>query len=230
MVLLMPELLKHAMPTSGRKLIPDMPANMNAVAEPEQANCKLQLASAFADELAALREEARSEGYLAGYEAGNSDAAEHFLQKERELLDKHSKQSDELAAVISALSTLKMSLEAAHQQALTKLDSTVLAIAYASVARMLGNAEVFQSALALLVQQAIETFGQQHPMSICMAEADAALMQNCPELQSWLTHIVADKQLERGSCIIECGPRSLDASMLTQLTQLRETLLASSGS
>ena len=225
----MSELLKHTALAAGRKLIADMPGNVEVTPIPTQAERKLQLASMFTEELAELREEARSDGYLAGYEAGKTDASAYFLRKEQDLVDKHARQSEELASMISSVANLKTSLEAAHQQALTQLESTVLAIAYASVTRLLGNTDAFQTALTLIVRQAIETFGQQHPMSVSLAEADAVLVQESPELQPWLNHIVADKRLERGSCIIECGPRSLDASMLTQLTQLRQTLLASYG-
>lgn len=219
----MSELLKQASTAPTRRLISEQLPGM-ATAPMPTVDTKSALAAAFAEELSALEEEARSDGYLSGYEAGSSDAATHYAEKERQLDAQHQAKQAELDAQIRSLSALHDSLQSDYAQAIKQLEPHAAAIAYASICQIAGNAETFEALLKEVVHHAIQSFAANSGVSVALAERDAALMLAQPELANWHAQIRSDKNLARGSCIVEAGPRSLDASLLTQLDQLRQVL------
>lgn len=226
----MSELLKSAVSAPVRKLLPEQPTGARPETPVAPSDQKAKLASAFAAELAELREDARSEGYLAGYEAGKADAVEHYAEKTRELTAQHDSKLVELRTCIEQLSTLKTAIETDYQRKLQSVEPAAVAIAFAGITRLLERPDAFQTMLASIVRDAIATFGQQHPLTITVAEADAALLRSVADLQPWTEALVTNAHLARGSCVVDCGPRSLDASLLTQLDQLRHVLLTTAGS
>lgn len=220
----MSELLKQASVAPIRRLVTDSLPKVAAIAPDVSQDTKASLAAAFAEELAELKEEARSDGYLAGYESGASDAAAHFAEKVRELTAEHKAKQAELDAQVKALAALHDVLQTDHQRALMALEPQAAAIAYASVCQIAGEGASLEALLNAAVQHAVQSFASASSTTISLAEQDAELFLSKSELASWHSQIRADKRLARGSCIIEAGPRSLDASLLTQLDQLRHVL------
>ena len=220
----MSELVKQASAAPTRRLISEQLPGVAAAPTSPAVDTKSALSVAFAVELSELKEEARSEGYLAGYDAGASDAAAHFAEKERELAAQFQTKKAELEAKIQSFSALHDALQVDYTKAIAQLEPQAAAIAFASVCQIAGNAAAFEALLKEVVQHATQSFAANADVSISLAELDAALVLAEPSLSNWHAQIRSDRGLARGSCIVQAGPRCLDASLLTQLDQLRHVL------
>lgn len=222
----MSELLKNVAITPARRLLPAMdgPAAM-AQSTATLSRQKELLAQTFATELEELREEARSDGYLTGYESGKTDAEAHVAtqrtQLEQQFLDAQTavtKEAEQLAELFDNMS-------AGYRVALADLEPAAVSIAFEAITRLLGSAEHYSSALPVLVKNAIEQFGMEQALRIHISETDRELLLAAPELAAWHGLLQIDKQLPPASCVVEAGPRSLDASLLQQLDAIRQCLL-----
>lgn len=132
------------------------------------------------------------------------DEAQNALHIERE----------RLAVVADELST---ALEEDRRWA----ESAAAEMAYAAMARLLGDKAADRSLVAALCGQARRELGGD-VVIVRVAEADASALQVLPGGVSF----VADASLPVGSCVLESRRGRFDAGLEARLEQLREALLA----
>jgi flagellar biosynthesis/type III secretory pathway protein FliH len=191
---------------------------------PEQR--RHELAAAFADELAELRESVRTLGYREGRELAAAECAETLSDARESLQAEYSARLGELAATAANLQALSDRLDTAVGTALADLEPLAVEIAFTSLVQMFGRAEHYRAVLADLVSHAIDGVCQQNAqMRVLMDPHDAALMRDALDGNAWVERIVVDPALSPGSCVVELGPRCLDASLTRQMDALRQRLL-----
>lgn len=186
---------------------------------------KAELQLAFAEEIAELKEATYDESFSKGYEDGQQAAQEDFLiQKEKWEKQANSKER-ELDEKNGALEKLLINMQRAIDDALNDVEPVAVAIAFAGLTQLLGQSENYRERLAQQVRHAIDQFGHDSPTRILLNTKDAELLRTIDRLHTWTDRFVQEETLEPGSCIIEAGPRSLEASLMAQLKILRQTLL-----
>lgn len=173
----------------------------------------------YAEEIAVI---AREDGYRAGYARGMEQAQEQGQIQRDELAARLQEQVDEF-------------LQHAQQRIEQQLDENVgelrdLAIAIAEkvvCVSLKSSAEV----IARMVQAAVDKRRRKEWANIYLAECDAKRMvQISPSLRASLSalservRIIPMAQDEQGTCIIEMPDQIIDASVSTQLENIRDIL------
>ncbi len=184
-----------------------------------------ELEATFADEILELKEAAYDGAFSKGYEEGRLAAEEDFkIQKDKWQKDAERKQL-ELDDIIEKLDEVLTNLQSAVDDALNKMEPAAVAIAFAGLTRLLGESEHYRERLAQQVHYALEQFGHDTPTRILLNPSDILRIKSIEKLDSWSEKFTQEASLKPGSCIIEAGPRSLEASLNEQLAILSQTLL-----
>ncbi len=179
------------------------------------------LREAFAEELEELREDARKEGLLASeaevkaklqaLEAKQQACQQQEAKKNAALL---ASQQEAIAMAMKALQDEIHAVRAATQ-------ASALAIAYASVTKMLGELASSHVLLTRLVEQATQEHALGHDCTIAISGTDHALIPDLPP------KFVVDDTLKAGDCIIRFAQGHIDAGLEHQLTTLKDIFLES---
>jgi len=194
--------------------------------QPTLVEIKHQLASAFAAELEALRDEAREQGYREGYAAGSSQALDEGRRSDERRQSEHDDVLASLRSEVERLQRLLKQLDDDVRAALQDMEPLALEIAFASLTRVIGSADHYRDVLAAVVTQAIDTMDRQsEALRVSMRSEDLDAIKGLCQPPGWLACARADRSLEPGSCVVEIGPRGLDASLLQQLEALRACLI-----
>jgi flagellar biosynthesis/type III secretory pathway protein FliH len=233
----MVDVLKASVPVT-RRLLGDTSApssNVNQAistaaqetveASVQQDKTKAELQLAFAEELNELKEETYDESFSKGYEDGQLAAQEDFNNQKEKWQKIATAKEQELDQKIDALDKLLSNMQSAIDDALTTMEPAAISIAFAGLTQLLGQSENYRERLAQQVHHAIDQFGHDSPTRILLNADDAEMLRTIERLQTWSDRFVQEETLEPGSCIIEAGPRSLEASLMIQLNILRQTLL-----
>ncbi len=184
-----------------------------------------ELEVVFAEEIAELKEAAQDEAFSKGYEEGKLAAEEDFkIQKDKWQEDARKKQL-ELDNTIATLDDLLASFQESIDDALENMKPAAVAIAFAGLTRLLGESEQYRERLVQQVHHAMEQFGHETPTRIFLNPNDISILKDIEKLNSWAEKFTQEASLKPGSCIIEAGPRSLEASLNEQLVILSKTLL-----
>lgn len=201
-------------------------------ADPRLFDPSLELVVAEAAAIA--EDEARTAGREAGYRAGAEAAAraaeqatalEEQARRERERNDRLRWQ-EQLAASLETLAAAALALQQRETLVADEIERQATTLAVDIAEALVGHhllvadrpaREAIARALSLAPHDAVATV-RLHP-------DDAAALADDPGLAAGraLT-IVADPGIEAGGCVVDCGPRRIDAQIGPALRRLREAL------
>ncbi|HEY0585912.1 MAG TPA: flagellar assembly protein FliH [Pseudoduganella sp.] len=189
-----------------------------AVAEVEQAEYEAEHAPApdypTEEELAAIREEARQQGYDAGFKAGHDDGVAQALDEQR-------------AATEQALTPVREiadSFSAALREADQAISNEVLELALHLAKGMIKTALRVKPELILpVVREAIEYLPVlQQPALLILNPEDAAVVREgiAEELDKGGWRVIDDPTIERGGCKVDTASNQIDATVASRWQRL----------
>lgn len=188
-----------------------------ALAEVEQAQYDAEPAPApdypTEEELAAIREEARQQGYDAGFKAGHDDGAAQALMKR--------------AATEQALAPLREiadNFSTALRDADQAISNEVLELALHLAKGMIKTALRVKPELILpIVRDAIEYLPVlQQPALLILNPDDAAVVREgiAEELDKGGWRVIDDPTIERGGCKVDTASNQIDATVASRWQRL----------
>lgn len=171
------------------------------------------LASLLSDELAALRDAAREEGYTHGHAEAMREARE------------------KVGAAIEALGKLHADAETAFARELDLLQESCADVVAEAFFKLAGSALVSREAITGVVAEVLKRVREERELRIhvnpqdlpVLRTAEAGIAASLPGRQFTL---VADGRVEAGGCIVESTLGSLDGRLEVQLAGLIATLRA----
>ncbi len=189
-----------------------------ALAEVEQAQYDAEPAPApdypTEEELAAIREEARQQGYDAGFKAGHDDGAAQALDEAR-------------AATEQALAPLREiadNFSTALRDADQAISNEVLELALHLAKGMIKTALRVKPELILpIVRDAIEYLPVlQQPALLILNPDDAAVVREgiAEELDKGGWRVIDDPTIERGGCKVDTASNQIDATVASRWQRL----------
>lgn len=180
---------------------------------------RLELANEMEELYERERERARADGYAEGLEQANKAAADALERTQEQVR----------AQVDSAL----RAMEAAHQAALAKLESSVGEVAFAAVCRFVGRKAASHSFVLHLVEHACAGLragavvtARMHPRDI--HTLSELLHGSELRIQSLGVKLVPDDSLELGGCVIEADAGRYEGGIESQLRRLHAVLVGGS--
>ncbi|SFG57261.1 flagellar assembly protein FliH [Duganella sp. CF458] len=195
-------------------------AEAAAQAEVEQAEYAAEQAPAPApdypsdEELAAIREEARQQGYDAGFKTGHDDGAAQALDEAR-------------AATAQALAPVREiadNFSAALREADQAISNEVLELALHLAKGMIKTALRVKPELILpIVREAIEYLPVlQQPALLILNPDDAAVVRDgiAEELDKGGWRVIDDPTVERGGCKVDTASNQIDATVASRWQRL----------
>lgn len=223
-------IIRHAPGISGVKRLGEPRSGDVAAVTAAPAPCpedvRAVLREQFAEELEALRDEARHQGRQAA-EADLKAAVQQYQTKfEKQMASDQERRDGEQKAAIAALAQLA---DALHQEIASlrqAAEAAALEIAYQVVIKLLGRAVTERELLGALVGQALREHRLSGPVTVQLAPIDAARLQGTT-VDGIEAVFVPDAALAPGDCRISFGEGRLDASLAKQLTHLRDLFLES---
>lgn len=190
------------------------PAATPAAAEAEDVQIDPAYALPTVEELAAIREQARAEGYDEGHAAGYADA----LAVGRL----------EAAAELEHMKALALTFGTALSQADENIAADVLELALHLARGMLRTAlEVKPELVIPVVREAIEYLPVlQQPAILMLNPDDIALVRDAigEELDKGGWRVVEDAQIARGGCKVDTASNQIDAQAASRWQRLSQSL------
>lgn len=190
----------------------------------------LRLGEVYAEEMARLREQARREGYDAGFAEGSRAAAvvvaEAEAAAEQRLAEVRTRWERRLVSATAALGAASARLEEAALPVAEDVRESILGAAMTLVEDILGRElalagtpalDAVRRALALCPDDA-PTVVRLHPDDL--AEIPAASLAALPAPVT----VVGDDRVERAGAVAESGPRRVDAQIGAALERVRAVL------
>lgn len=166
------------------------------------------------EELAAIREEARQQGYDAGFKAGQEEGMAQALDEQR-------------AATAQALAPVRAiadNFSAALREADQVISNEVLELALHLAKGMLKTALRVKPELVLpIVREAIEYLpALQQPALLILHPDDAAVVRAsiAEELDKGGWRVIDDPTIERGGCKVDTASNQIDASVQARWQRL----------
>jgi len=189
-----------------------------AMAEVEQAEYEAEHAPApdypTEEELAAIREEARQQGYDAGFKAGHDDGVAQALDEQRAATDQA------LAPVREIADNFSTALREADQA----ISNEVLELALHLAKGMIKTALRVKPELILpIVREAIEYLPVlQQPALLILNPEDAAVVREgiAEELDKGGWRVIDDPTIERGGCKVDTASNQIDATVASRWQRL----------
>ena len=171
-----------------------------------------------AEEIEAIQQQAREEGFAEGREAGFAAGVEEA----RELMEARLAQFD------AVLATLTAPLEDLDEQVVDQIASLAMAVARHLVRRELRTdpgqvVAVVREALAALPVGARKVCVTLHPDDAALVREALAVHEDDEDALRW--KIVEDPLLTRGGCKVEAEDSRIDASVEKRLNQIIVTVL-----
>jgi len=171
-----------------------------------------------AEEIEAIQQQAREEGFAEGREAGFAAGVEEA----RELMEARLAQFD------AVLATLTAPLEDLDEQVVDQIASLAMAVARHLVRRELRTdpgqvVAVVREALAALPVGARKVCVTLHPDDAALVREVLAVHEDDEDALRW--KIVEDPLLTRGGCKVEAEDSRIDASVEKRLNQIIVTVL-----
>lgn len=186
-----------------------------------------QLRQAFADDLELLEDEARQ----AGLASATKDNAAKLQRLEDELKARLQKEGDALRLEVqrerARLVEYIKALTVERQELLAQAEPVAVEVAFAVVAKLLGQRAVERNIVQELATQAVAEHKLSMPLRIRVSPADFEQLKALPEDSELAHHFRADEHMAAGGCILEMGHGRIDASLDVQLTAIKDLLLKS---
>jgi len=189
-----------------------------ALAEVEQAEYETEHAPApdypTEEELAAIREEARQQGYDAGFKAGHDDGVAQALDEQRAATEQA------LVPVREIADNFSTALREADQA----ISNEVLELALHLAKGMIKTALRVKPELILpIVREAIEYLPVlQQPALLILNPEDAAVVREgiAEELDKGGWRVIDDPTIERGGCKVDTASNQIDATVASRWQRL----------
>jgi flagellar assembly protein FliH len=176
-------------------------------------------------ELQTLRDAAHAEGYAAGWELAQQQAADEVDRLARERAVELAR--TEFGQVLDAARQLIHQLAGQHAELLTRWEADLTVLAAQLAERILQqelNRHPAQS--AALVREAVALAAGLPMAALRLHPADLELLTTpgSQRLAGPGCELIADSQLQRGGCVVELAGGEIDARIETRLTRLVEEL------
>ncbi len=166
------------------------------------------------EELAAIREEARQQGYDAGFKAGHEEGMAQALDEQRAATEQA------LAPIRDIADNFSTALREADQA----ISNEVLELALHLAKGMLKNALRVKPELILpVVREAIEYLPVlQQPALLILNPEDAAVVRDsiAEELDKGGWRVIDDPTIERGGCKVDTASNQIDATVASRWQRL----------
>jgi flagellar biosynthesis/type III secretory pathway protein FliH len=199
-------------------------AAQQAPAAPDRETVRASLREAFADELAELKEAARKEGLLTAEAEIEAVTQRLEADYQKKSAAENSRRDSELAEERVKLRALAAALTQETQELKAAAEAAALEIAFATVAKLLGEQAAERRLLTALVAQAVQEHRLSGPITVRVAAQDAEAAQ---AVAGTGIEFVADAALAPGDCVITFGEGRIDAGITQQLDRIREIFLES---
>jgi len=216
-----------------------------ALIEPQRAHphktTEQSSAGAVSTTTTATKPEAYAQGFSRGQEegrqAGMSEAqarVEDAIQATTRKLEAQAaadaqQRAADYAARMERLDRLLGDFEVAASSRLDRLETDAVALAFEAVCKVVGNTLAQPQVVSETVKHAIKQLRggtllrvRLHPVDLDALDTDEALALKARHPAAQWT---ADPHMTRGGCLLDTDQGSLDATLLTQLTRLREVWL-----
>lgn len=196
-----------------------------AAAKPDPAAVMASLRQTFSEQLAQLEEEARQRGLKKAAEESVATLRQLKEQISAKAAEEERKAKQTLDKEIKRLAELHQAI--AEQQAgmYAAMEPTVIELVFAISSKLLGQRAIEQSVVAELSQQAIDQYRLATILKIHVSRADFDYLSSQDNASELLPYYQVDEHVALGSCVIDFGVGSLDASLDTQLAAIRDLLL-----
>ncbi|MCE3263762.1 MAG: flagellar assembly protein FliH [Pseudoduganella sp.] len=159
------------------------------------------------EELAAIREEARQQGYDAGFKAGHEEGMAQALDEQRAATEQ----------VLAPVRAIADNFSAALREADQVISNEVLELALHLAKGMLKTALRVKPELILpIVREAIEYLPVlQQPALLILHPDDAAVVREsiAEELDKGGWRVIDDPTIERGGCKVDTASNQIDATV-----------------
>jgi len=193
-------------------------AEAAAQAEVEQAEYEAEQAPApeypTDEELAAIREEARQQGYDAGFKAGHDDGVAQALDEARAATEQ----------AIAPVREIADNFSSALREADQAISNEVLELALHLAKGMIKTALRVKPELILpIVREAIEYLPVlQQPALLILNPEDAAVVREgiAEELDKGGWRVIDDPTIERGGCRVDTASNQIDATVASRWQRL----------
>lgn len=169
------------------------------------------LAAVLGDDLAALRESARAEGYALGHAEAMREARE------------------KVGGAVEALATLHEQAAKAFENECTQLQDACAEIVSEAFFKLAGQALVSPTAIVGVVGEVLKRVREARELRIHVNPQDLPLLRTAEagiaaSLPGRNYTLVADGRVETGGCIVESSLGSLDGRLEVQLAELTAVL------
>jgi flagellar assembly protein FliH len=174
---------------------------------------RISLASLLSDDLTALRESARREGYESGHQEAMTEAR------------------DKVGSALAALEKLNLSAASAFDSECTRVEIACAEIVSQAFFKLAGEALVSRAAIVGTVNEVLKRVRDERELRIHVNPADLPVLRSAEQgiaacLPGRSLSLVADGRVECGGCIVESALGSLDGRLEVQLAELCATLRA----
>lgn len=172
-----------------------------------------------------LRDAAQAEGYTAGWELAQQEAAVEVERLARERAVELAR--GEFGQVLDSARQLVTQLERQQAEVLTRWETDLTVLAAQLAERILQQELARRPAQSVaLVREALALAAGLPVAALRLHPADLELLTTpgSPRLAGPGCELIADGQLQRGGCVVELAGGEIDARMETRLTRLVEEL------
>jgi flagellar assembly protein FliH len=188
------------------------------------------LAKAFADAVEGARTQARAEGLARGYAEGIAVAErEKTVVLDHELaLVREAEETREHAVqrAVSVLEEAAAGFAAKQATALHDVEDLVIGAAFDLATTLLGRElEIADAPVRDAVRRALAVLPGDVPVTVAVHPLDAAALGDLDALSvGRAVRIVADPDIEPGSCVADGGASHVDASLAAAIERVRRVL------
>lgn len=188
------------------------------------------LAKAFDDAVTAATARACEEGFARGYAEGLESAEREkqaSLEQEMALM-REAEQSREhkLQHAVAILDQAAVAAGERQAFALSGAEELLLGAALDLATTLLGRElEVVDAPVRDAVRRALTVLPSDVPLTLYVHPLDRAALHDVDDLlDTRATHIVADPEVEPGSCVADAGPSHVDAGLSAALERVKQVL------
>jgi flagellar assembly protein FliH len=165
---------------------------------------------------------AQEEGYATGMAQAKDELRKAIAQAEEDVRKAHAAEGERLTAANERMTTLLRSVQRAVDESDDRLESLAVEVAFAALARVLGQAAADRALMLSVCRQALDEY-RQRPVVLRVAVDEAEQVQALMHGED--IRIVADPHLDHGQCRLETHKGLYDTSVETRLDAVKQALL-----
>lgn len=180
----------------------------------------LSSAEDTAHQLQTAFNEARNRGFNEGMQDATREIDRRIKQLIKELKDEHGAAMGSLQASQDDLNRLLAALPAALQNHADDMEVLAIEIAFAAIARVLGDKAADRSLLASLCRAAVREFGHSQA-TLRVSDDDYALI----DAAAIDIPVEVDRRLSPGQCVIDTARGQFESGLDVRLEAIKQALL-----